>query len=104
MKSLVVALLTTLLALTVTAAFAAAPRTGKEIYTAKCAMCHDSGVAGAPKIGDQAAWKTRLEKGMDYMVESAKKGIGAMPPMGMCNDCSMPELKSAVEYLSGVTK
>ena len=104
MKSLVVALLTTLLALTVTAALAAAPRTGKEVYTAKCAMCHDSGVAGAPKLGDQAAWKAHLEHGMDHMLENAKKGIGAMPPMGMCNDCSMAELKAAVEYLAGTAK
>ena len=104
MKSLVVALLSPLLVLAVTAALAAAPRTGKEIYTAKCAMCHDSGVAGAPKRGDQAIWKTHIEHGMDHMLEIAKKGIGAMPPMGTCNDCSMAELKAAVEYLAGTAK
>jgi len=99
MKKSLALLFVILFALAVTSAFAA--RTGKEIYTAKCAMCHDSGVAGAPKLGDQAAWKEHLATGLDHMVENAKKGIGAMPPMGMCNDCSMDELKAAVKYVSG---
>ncbi|AMV73839.1 hypothetical protein JCM30471_22590 [Desulfuromonas carbonis] len=102
MKKSLALLFVLLFALAVTSAFAA--RTGKEVYTAKCAMCHDSGVAGAPKFGDQAAWKAHLEKGMDHMLENAKKGIGAMPPMGMCNGCSMAELKAAVEYLAGTAK
>lgn len=92
---------TALLVSLVFAGFAGASehRSGKDIYTAKCAMCHDSGVAGAPKVGDKAAWKHLIAEGMDDLVETAKKGKGAMPPMGMCNDCSMDELKEAVAYM-----
>ena len=55
----------------------------KERYDQSCTYCHSSGAAGAPKTGDQAAWKPRLEKGMDTLVKHVKEGYNAMPP-GAC--------------------
>lgn len=69
-------------------------------YNASCTFCHSTGAAGAPKTGDQAAWAPRLEKGMDALVESARNGIGGMPPMGMCNACTDEDFKSLIEYMS----
>ena len=75
-------------------------RDGVEVYNTKCAMCHAAGAAGSPKTGDAAAWKPRLEKGMDGLVASAKKGLNAMPPMGMCMDCTDAEFKGAIEHMA----
>lgn len=38
--------------------------------------CHSSGVAGAPKFGDKAAWAPFIAKGMDDMVKKATQGVG----------------------------
>lgn len=69
-------------------------------YSKSCIVCHAAGVAGAPKTGDAAAWAPRLEKGMDALVNSAEKGLNAMPPKGMCLDCSADDYKALIEYMS----
>lgn len=68
-------------------------------YKNSCVFCHASGAAGAPKTGDQAAWAPRLEKGMDELVASTRNGMGAMPPMGMCNDCTDDDFKALIEFM-----
>jgi cytochrome c5 len=103
MKQFLVAVIACSLALTASFAFAE-QRSGKEIYTAHCAMCHESGVAGAPKAFDKAAWKEHMTGGMEQMLENAEKGIGAMPPKGMCSDCTKEELKGAIEYMTEESK
>ncbi len=47
-----------------------------------CMGCHATGVAGAPKIGDAAAWAPRAKLGVAALVKSVIKGKGAMPPKG----------------------
>lgn len=69
-------------------------------YNAACVFCHSTGAAGAPKVGDQAAWAPRLEKGMETLVKHSKEGFGAMPPRGMCMDCSDDEYRALIEYMS----
>ncbi|WP_404414958.1 c-type cytochrome [Marinospirillum sp.] len=73
-------------------------RSGEEVYTSVCAACHDSGAAGAPVIGDAAAWGDRLDKSMDDLASSVINGLGAMPPRGGSN-ASDEEVMNAVEYL-----
>lgn len=81
-------------------AAAAGPRSGKEIYTAACTACHAVGVLGAPKTQVAADWQPRLdEKGFDLVWKNAIDGIGAMPPMGTCGDCSEDDIKAAIEYM-----
>ncbi|MEW6690711.1 MAG: c-type cytochrome [Pseudomonadota bacterium] len=65
---------------------ATAPRSGEEVVKAACAACHETGAAGAPKIGDKAAWAPRLKAGLNAMVASAAKGVKAMPPRGGLED------------------
>lgn len=79
------------------------PRSAEEIY-GTCAACHASGAAGAPKLGDKAAWSPRIAKGLNALVKTATTGINAMPPKGMCMDCSDAELKSVVEYMVNKSK
>lgn len=69
-------------------------------YGKTCVVCHDAGAAGAPKTGDVAAWEPRLAKGMDVLVASVDKGMGAMPPKGMCFDCTAEEVKALIEYMA----
>jgi len=78
---------------------AAAARSGEEVYNSACMACHASGVAGAPKVGDTAAWQARAEKGMDTLLHNAVNGLNAMPPKGTCANCSDDELKAAIEYM-----
>lgn len=78
-------------------------RSGKEVYSSNCTACHDTGAAGAPKVGDKASWGDRLDKGKETLYENAINGIRAMPPMGTCSDCSKAEIQNAVDYMISET-
>jgi len=76
---------------------------GKAIYEKSCKTCHAPATAAAmkaPAVNDAAQWKPRLAKGMDVLVTSVTKGLNAMPPKGMCNDCSADDFKAAIEFMS----
>lgn len=81
-----------------------AERTGEEVYASNCTACHDTGAAGAPKVGDAASWGDRLDKGKETLYENAINGIRAMPPMGTCSDCSEAEIRNTVDYMISETK
>ena len=68
-------------------------------YRQSCFACHNSGAAGAPKVGDAAAWAARLEKGFDAVVATAIKGVNAMPPKGMCFTCTDDDVRAVVQYM-----
>lgn len=68
-------------------------------YQMNCMACHTTGAAGAPEIGDDAAWQERLQKGMDAVMQNAINGIGAMPAMGLCMSCSHEQLREIVDYM-----
>lgn len=75
------------------------PRSGQAIVEAQCVKCHGTGVGGAPKIGDRAAWTPRVTQGLDTVVASAIHGHGAMPPRGGMADLTDVEIRSAVVYM-----
>ena len=72
---------------------------GKAVYTQTCAACHASGVAGAPKLGDRAAWAERLKAGEVGLVLSVLKGKGAMPPKGGNANLTDADVRAAVDYM-----
>lgn len=72
---------------------------GKGVYNNACVACHASGAAGAPILGDKAAWEPRMAQGLEKLVQTAIAGKGAMPPRGTCMDCSDDDLKLAIEYI-----
>jgi len=72
---------------------------GVSVYNSKCIICHQSGVAGAPKLGDKAAWKPRIAIGIDALLASAIKGKNAMPPRGTCVECTDADLIAAIEFM-----
>ncbi|MFC6635206.1 c-type cytochrome [Microbulbifer taiwanensis] len=71
-----------------------------EIYRRSCFSCHESGVNGAPRSGDTDAWAPRLAKGMDTLVANAINGYQAMPPRGLCFDCSEAEFAALIHYMA----
>ncbi|KAF0815215.1 Cytochrome c-555 [Andreprevotia sp. IGB-42] len=76
---------------------------GKEIWESTCQACHGTGAAGAPKLGDKAAWAPRLKEGADAAVAIGLKGLGAMPPKGGYGG-SDEEFKAAALYMIGASK
>jgi cytochrome c5 len=89
---------------TATEAVVAQPKSGEQVYNGNCVACHGTGVAGAPKFGDAAAWAPRIAKGMDALLASATNGLNAMPPKGLCMACSTDELRGAIEYMVSNSK
>lgn len=76
------------------------PKTGGQVYKAACAACHDTGAAGAPKLGDSGAWASRIATGLEALVHSAVNGKGAMPPKGGNAALTEAEITRAVVYLA----
>jgi cytochrome c5 len=75
-------------------------RTGEALYKAVCSSCHGSGVAGAPKLGDSAAWAPRLAQGLTVLIKSSTQGKNAMPPKGSAADATTEELARAVVFMA----
>tara|TARA_B100001123_G_scaffold374369_1_gene439632 strand:- start:205 stop:594 length:390 start_codon:yes stop_codon:yes gene_type:complete len=76
---------------------------GKEVYDSACFICHATGVAGAPKLGDIANWAPRINQGMELLYSRAVKGFmgesGLMPPKGGRMDFSDEDVNAAVDYM-----
>ena len=83
-------------------------RDGAQVFDQSCAACHASGIAGAPKLGDQVQWKTRLAKGTKVLYANALNGtsssIGVMPAKGGNALLTDTEVKAAVDYIVAKAK
>lgn len=82
---------------------AVALNNGTEVYENVCKVCHDAGLAGAPKTGDKAAWAPRVSQGKSKLYEHAVKGFtgktGVMPAKGGRLDLSDELIHEAVDHL-----
>lgn len=76
---------------------------GEKLYNSACLACHMAGVAGAPKLGDKAAWSALADKGMDALMQVTINGKGAMPPRG-ATKADDDTLRAAVEYMIAKSK
>ena len=83
---------------------ATSPAAGKATFEAVCNVCHGAGVAGAPKLGDRAAWAPRIKTGIEALHASALKGKGAMPPKGGNPALADADVKAAVDYMVAAAK
>jgi cytochrome c5 len=79
---------------------------GAAVWQAHCSVCHATGVAGAPKIGDVKAW-TSILAGTDkatlyrHAIDGFKGKHGYMPPKGGASSLTAVEVKAAVDYMVG---
>lgn len=74
-------------------------RGGKEIVETVCAVCHRTGVNGAPKIGDRKAWAQLTSQGLTGLTGVALKGVRKMPPHGGNPDLTDTEIERAITYM-----
>lgn len=82
-----------------TLAHASGPRSGEDIYNAKCVACHTGAIPGAAKLGDVAGWEPAIARGIDVMYSRSISGYRGMPAKGLCLDCTDDEIKAAVDYI-----
>jgi cytochrome c5 len=86
----------------------AAPLSGPQVFNQACNACHGTGVAGAPKMGDAAAWAPRLAKGIPTLKKHALEGFqgsqGVMPAKGGFVNLSDGEINAAVDYLLSTSR
>lgn len=82
---------------------AAGAGAGEALYKQVCMACHAAGVAGAPKLGDKAAWEPRIKTGLETLKTSAVKGKNAMPAKGG-SAASDADVHAAVEYMVNAAK
>ena len=88
---------------TAPAAAADVPTTGEQAFTKVCSACHSTGVNGAPKIGDHAAWGPRIAQGKDTLYKDAIAGKGNMPTKG---GTTWPDatIRMTVDYMVSLNK
>lgn len=72
---------------------------GKSVYGSACFVCHATGAAGAPLLGNKELWAPRIALGMEALVNHAINGKGAMPPKGGRMDISDADIADAVAYM-----
>jgi len=81
----------------------ALPASGTEVYEQVCTACHAQGIAGAPKMGDKAAWAPRIAQGKDTLYKHAVEGYqgktGVMPPKGGRADLPDDLVHAAVDHI-----
>ena len=78
---------------------------GEGVFKKTCSMCHQTGAAGAPILGNKDDWGPRIAQGKDTLYKHALGGFngnkGAMPPKGANPALTDDEVKAAVDYMVG---
>tara|TARA_R110001583_G_scaffold867_2_gene7820 strand:+ start:10895 stop:11461 length:567 start_codon:yes stop_codon:yes gene_type:complete len=72
---------------------------GESLYKGVCFTCHDTGMAGAPKLGDHEAWSARIDQGKEALYSNAINGKGGMPAKGGNPAFSDDEVKAIVDFM-----
>lgn len=73
-------------------------------WSRSCALCHISGEAGAPVVGDTAEWQRRLQQGEDAILANVVEGFNSMPPLGYCMACELSDFRAMIVYMAGLNQ
>ena len=71
-------------------------------WARSCALCHITGEANAPVIGDTDEWQQRLQKGEAALLDNIINGINSMPPLGYCMSCEADDFRVMIDFMAGV--
>jgi len=71
-------------------------------WSRSCALCHITGEAGAPIVGDTAEWQRRLQQGEEAIINNVVEGFNSMPPLGYCMACEVSDFRAMVAYMAGL--
>ena len=82
---------------------------GKTIYDNLCHSCHTAGVAGAPKLGDKAAWAARVAEGIPTLIKHAIEGYkgpdgNMMPAKGGNPSLNEEQVGNTVKWMVSQVK
>lgn len=82
---------------------------GRAVWMGTCKGCHDVGIAGAPLLGDAAAWAPRIAQGREVLVVHARDGhFGPkgtmMPARGGKDSLTDAEVAAAVDYMIAASR
>ena len=69
-------------------------------WSRNCALCHVSGNAGAPRLGNTEEWAPRVAKGMDVLLQHTLEGFNDMPPLGYCMSCERDDFVAMIELMA----
>lgn len=76
---------------------------GKATYLDHCSVCHETGMLGAPIVGDPSSWEKRSHLWQAVLMEHAKTGYLDMPAKGGRHDISDAAAEAATEYMLEAT-
>ncbi|MGC1818635.1 MAG: c-type cytochrome, partial [Casimicrobiaceae bacterium] len=80
--------------------------TGEQVFGQVCKACHETGIAGAPKAGDKAAWGPRIAQSEKVLLQHALAGFqgkaGVMPAKGGNTELTDDEVHRAVVYMANL--
>ncbi|MDA8672349.1 c-type cytochrome [Gammaproteobacteria bacterium] len=71
-------------------------------WARSCALCHITGEANAPVVGDTEEWQQRLQKGKAALLNNVVNGINSMPPLGYCMSCEAADFRVMIDFMTGV--
>lgn len=72
---------------------------GEKTYKEVCSVCHTTGVANAPKLGNKQQWSKLIGEGQVIITAHGYVGVRAMPPKGGKPDLSLEDFSEALNYM-----
>lgn len=76
---------------------------GEQAYDKYCSACHNTGLAGSPKLNDRERWEQIGSKPMDELKQFVKSNFeeenGKMRPKINCTNCRDEDFENAIAFM-----
>lgn len=70
-------------------------------WSRSCALCHVTGNAGAPRVGNAGEWRDRLTQSTGVLLTHTIEGFNDMPPLGYCMSCERGDFIAMIDFMAG---
>lgn len=71
-----------------------------QMWSRSCALCHVTGNAGAPRVGNADEWQPRLAQGEETLLMHTVEGFNDMPPLGYCMACERDDFVAMIQFMT----